>query len=175
MWHSVIFESYLPTCCSLRLQSRVVLVVRLPTSTQPFPLDVTLEQPPGAWARRRTRGQLCTRGTVQKNVARRTRINEAGDAAPGSQDSTTRRVRNLQLPDTLAMQTTRSDPAPPPTPNSRTPAQPRSHRSLHWKYRSWSHDAHGSEARVSAADTRKCGSASTARSGSLRILCTIRS
>ena len=44
---------------------------------------------------------------------------------PGSQDSVTRGVQNLQISDTPTIHTARSAPAPPPMPNSRRPPQAR--------------------------------------------------
>ena len=57
---------------------------------------------------------------------RRTRICEAEDAVPGSQDSITRGVRNLKLTDFAAAKPARTHRAPPPMPNSRRPTQQRS-------------------------------------------------
>ena len=95
-------------------------------------LDVTLEEPPhGGFAEVR----LCEaqilgpaeheRDLVEELCARRTRINEAGNAAPGSQDSITRGLSNLQLTGTPATQTTLPVPAPPSMPVSRRVTQPR--------------------------------------------------
>ena len=118
---------YLPTCCSLRLKSGAALVVR-----QPLPLKVTPEEPlHGGYAGVRV-GEAQTSGPAahekdraEERSARRTRINEAGDAVPGSQGSITREGQNLQLTDTAATQTTRTDPAPQMH-NSRRMTQPRS-------------------------------------------------
>ena len=118
-------KCYLPTCCRLRLKSRVAPC----RSSADVQSDVTLKEPPhGGYAGVRT-GEAQNLGPAahkkncaEERCARRTRINEAGDGAPGSQDSITRGVQNLQLSDTPATQTTRTDPA---MPNSRRPTQPR--------------------------------------------------
>ena len=60
---------------------------------------------------------------AQEHIARQRRIDEAGDSVPGSQDSGTQGVENLQLTDTPATHVTLPTPAPPPMPNSRRPAQ----------------------------------------------------
>ena len=62
---------------------------------------------------------------AEERNARQRRINEAGDSVPGSQESITRGVQNLQLTGTPATQTAPPAPAPPPMPNSRRPTQTR--------------------------------------------------
>ena len=57
--------------------------------------------------------------------ARRTRIDEAGDAVPGSQDSITRGLQNLQLTDAPAAQPARTVRARRRSPISRRPTQQR--------------------------------------------------
>ena len=133
-WHTALFNCSLSTCRSLRLKSRAASVHR-----QFLTSDATLEERShGGYASVRV-GDVQNPGPaphVQKNAAlakhQRTRINEAGDAVPGSQDSITRGVQNLQLTDTPATQTTLIDPAPPPMPNSRRLTQPRSRRQRHY-------------------------------------------
>ena len=63
---------------------------------------------------------------------RKTRIDEAGDAVPGCQDSITRGVRNLQLTDVPTAQPVPAVTAPRTIPNSREPTQqrPRHQRAL---------------------------------------------
>ena len=63
------------------------------------------------------------RDSVQEELSsRRTRINEAGDALPGSQDPITRGVQNPQLADVPAAQPVHAVRAPPTV---RRPAQQR--------------------------------------------------
>ena len=127
-WHSVKSECFLPNCSSLRFKFRFAHVVR----SQPTPLDVTLEElPHGGYAGVRL-GEAQNTGpdaherVAEEPCARRTCINEAGDAAPGSQDSITWGVRNLQLTNSpAATQPTRTAAASPPMHNSRRPTQPR--------------------------------------------------
>ena len=112
------FKCYLQTFWSSRLKSRFALV-RLPTSTQLVPLNVTLEEPlHGGYAGVRVgevqnpRPAAHERNRAEERCARRTRINETGDAAPGSQISITRGAQNLQRSGTVATLTTRTTPAP---------------------------------------------------------------
>ena len=85
--------------------------------------------------------------------ARRTRINEAGDAVPGSQDSISRGAQNLQLADLPAAQPLLAARLPPTMPTSWRPAQQRPNHQraslqsaqrgadparTHWTYRWWS-------------------------------------
>ena len=67
---------------------------------------------------------------AEQRIASPRSPNEAGDSVPGSQGSVTRGVRNLQISDTLAIQTARSGPAPPPMPNSRRLPQTRPKQQL---------------------------------------------
>ena len=80
-----------------------------------------------AWARRETQDLPLTRGIEQEQNASPARgvSNEAGDSVPGSQDSLTRRVHNLQLSESPATQTAPPVPAPPPLPHARRPTQTR--------------------------------------------------
>ena len=134
-WHSVNFQCYLPTYCSLRLKSRAAFVVR-----QPLLLNVTLEEPShGGYAGVRV-GEAQNLGPIaherdraEERSACRTRINEAGDAVPGSQDSI-HHARSSEFAadgysgdgDAHRRDITHTDPAPPSVPNSRRPTQPRS-------------------------------------------------
>ena len=61
----------------------------------------------------------------EETCPRRSRINESGDATPGSQESITRGVQNLQLADVPAAQPVHAVRAPPTMPNSRRPTQQR--------------------------------------------------
>ena len=114
-------------------------------------------------------------GSAEERSARRTRINEAGDAVPGSQDSITRIVQNLQLADTPATKFIFTDTAPPPVtqPLSRQPLCSvwYGSRSLHQKFRPRLRGAHGSEAWRSATVSRQCRAASPTRSRGLCTLC----
>ena len=114
------------TCltCSLRLRSRALSFVLSHLMTRWRNL---LTQNPGPTE--------YERDCAEERCARRTRTNEAGDAAPGSQDST--------MPSVVLIQKSTLE-----------------------------HDAQRSEALGSAADSRKCGTASPARSGGLRSVVT---
>ena len=149
-------------------------------------MDVTLEEPShGGYAGARL-GEAQNPGPTaherdreEERSARRTRINEAGDAAPGSQDSITQKVQNLQLTDSR---------------HRRPLVQPEHHRqcpTLEDPLRR-DHVSNGTtllsvvliqpeiqtmasccpwvRSTGSAADSRKRGPASPARSGGLRIL-----
>ena len=133
VWHGGNFEFYLSTCRNLRFKLWLAHVVRLTNSTELIALDVTLEEPPhgGCAGVRLGEAQNPEPAAHERDVAgepcvRRTRINDAGDAAPGSQFSITRRVQNLQLTGTPPAQPTRTGRAPQPMPNSRRPTPPRS-------------------------------------------------
>ena len=171
LWHNVNSSFFLSTRRILRFMFR-------------HALDVTLEEPPhGGCAEVR----LCEaqkpgpteheRDLVEELCARRTRINEAGDAAPGSQDSITRGPRNLQLTDTLATQTTLPVPAPvdacfakSDSTADETATGISSLCSVWYRSRSLQrnlgprpHVAHGSQAWWPAAHVRKCCPAAPAR------------
>ena len=127
-------KCYFPSSCSLRLKSRAALVERQPLR---LALDVTLDRPSrGGYAgvrvgeAQKTGPTAHERDPAEERSARRKRSNEARDVVPGSQDSTTRGVRNLQLTDSPATQTTRRAPSPP-VPTSRRATQPRSRQQRH--------------------------------------------
>ena len=86
--HSAHLNCSLFTCCSLRLKSRAAFVHR-----QSLTLGATLEEPShGGYAAEgvgeaQKPGPAPREGDItEERTARRTRINEAGDAVPGSQD-----------------------------------------------------------------------------------------
>ena len=73
---------------------------------------------------RKTQDQPITKEVAQEEPCpRRTRINETGAAVPGSQESITRGVQNLQLADVLAAQPDHAERPSPMMPNSRRRAQ----------------------------------------------------
>ena len=121
MRHSANFKCHLPTCSSLRLKSRVALVVRPSTSAQPIPLDVTLEEPLlGGYVGVRARERPCRRTLRAPNTHQRGRRRSTRE--PGLHHWWSPKITAVGTP---ATQTVRTDPALP-MPNSRRPAQPRS-------------------------------------------------
>ena len=112
------------------------------------------------------------RAAEQRDAGLR-RINEAGDPVPGSQDSITRGIQNLQLGDTPEELIVPPAPALAPMPNPRRPPQarlkqqPREYQScaqcgsdpsaFQSSFRPRPHAAHGSEARgATALPSKRC-------------------
>ena len=115
-WCDIISEFQNNAGRSTGLKNQSAHVVEWTVSTKLFARGVTSQEPhQGGYAgvrleKCRTQGQPNTKEITQKKnaSARRTGINEAGDAVPGSQDSITRGVQNLQLADVPAAQPVRS-------------------------------------------------------------------
>ena len=171
------FKCYLHTCSSLRLKSRVALVVRRSTSTPPIPLDVTSKEPLlGGYVGVRARERPCRRTLRAPNTHQRGRKRSTRELGlhhwrspkftavgyPGNADRSYRpSTANAKFSKTHSAAVTTT------TGILSLCSLWFSSRCLHWKYRSWSHDAHGSEARRSTPASRKCGQASTERSRSV--------
>ena len=121
---AVTLEFQFYTWRSAGLKNQRAHVVQWTTPSKLFTFDVPLR---GAAPRRDA--QECDLGEAQnaeeEPSRRRTRVNEAGDAGPGSPDSITRGVENLQLADVPAAQPVTAVRAPPTVPNSQRPTQQR--------------------------------------------------
>ena len=130
----------------------------------------------------RTQGQPNTKEITQKKnaSARRTSINEAGDAVPGSQDSITRGVQNLQLADVPAAQPVRrSEPrhqrayrttASPPKSVPTMCSVRRGPACLHRQFRQWMSEKHGGQTltQESVAQLRRLDRAACVTCGTIR-------
>ena len=121
-WHSVHLKCYQPICSSLRLKSRVALVVR-----QPIPLDVTPEEPfhggySGVCERGAESGTNCARERPCRRTLRSPNTHQLGQ--PGLRHVRSSKFAAVRF--SPAAQATRTAQAPPPMPKSRRPTQPRS-------------------------------------------------
>ena len=104
-WHDITSEFQFHAWRSTRLKNQSAHVMQRKISTQLFALDVTSGEPhQGGYAGVRLgEAQNPQPAEHERDNAEeepcphRTRINEAGDAVPGSQHSTTRGTQNLQF------------------------------------------------------------------------------
>ena len=103
-WYDVTSEFQFNAWRSTGLQNESAHVIQWTISTKLFTLDVTSGEPQQEGFEGVRLGEHERDSAREEPSPRRTRMNEAGDAVHGSQDSITRGVRNLQLADVPAAQ-----------------------------------------------------------------------
>ena len=172
-WCDITSEFQFNAGRSTGLKNQSAHVVEWTVSTKLFARGVTSQEPhQGGYAgvrleKCRTQGQPNTKEITQKKnaSARRTSINEAGDAVPGSQDSITRGVQNLQLADVPAAQ-----PASPPKSVPTMCSVRRGPACLHRQFRQWMSEKHGGQTltQVSVAQLRRLDRAACVTCGTIR-------
>ena len=165
--HDIVTQNYQLKCENSQTQTWTADFARPLCAKRP-------ERPYPRWIRGSALGRGATprasrarkRSRRKQPFARRTLINETGDAVPGRQDSITRGIHKLQLADIPAAQPDHAVRAPP---NSGlaikersskvlSAARARVYRACRW----WSHGAHESKAWRPATGTKKCSPVATA-------------